>query len=145
MPDITPYIDAEQLAALKQSLKGKRHQQSRKVELDGFVFDSQAEASRYQELEILRRAGKIWELRVHPVFIIQDRCKRWGKTLRQRTYTADFQYWDVAKERYIVEDVKGSKRTKAGNIVPVVNDSFHLRFDVARFIYPDFEFVIVLC
>jgi hypothetical protein len=144
MPDITSYIDVEQLATYQKSQR-KQPVNSRKVVLDNIEFDSGAEAGRWQELKLLQRAGVIQQLTTHPEFVIQEKGKdAFGQAFRKRTYTADFQYWDVDKGRWIVEDVKGPKRTKTGRIVPHVERDFRLRWDRARTLNPDLEFVIVI-
>jgi hypothetical protein len=72
-----------------------------KTELDGYIFDSKAEAARYRALILLEKAGQIECLIVHPVFpFIHD-----GKTICK--YEADFSYYE--DERRIIEDVKGVK------------------------------------
>jgi hypothetical protein len=136
------YMDIEQYRAL--AAVKRKPVNNRKVQLDGYQFDSQAEARRWQELTLWQRAGDIRDLTVHPEFVILKRCKRWGKTVRQRTYTADFQYWDISRSQWIVEDVKGGKRTKKGNLVPHVSRDFYLRFDLARALHPECSFEIVI-
>lgn len=146
MTDISTYVDGEQLQALYPH-KGISHQNSRKVVIDNIQFDSQIEGQRYLELKLLERAGDIQHLEAHKKelqFIIQGRCRdRWTKeVIRQRVYTADFKYYDMAKGRWIVEDVKGKRKTKKGNIVPKVSRDFYLRWDAVRIRYPDIEFRI---
>jgi len=97
-----------------------------KVQLDGYGFDSKAEAQRYGELKLLVQAGEICELSVHPVFVLQRAFQDVdGKRRRAITYEADFMYREHGKYgvaghdprlgRWIVEDVKG-KRTAVFNI-----------------------------
>lgn len=97
-----------------------------KVQLDGYRFDSKAEAQRYGELKLLVQAEEIRELRVHPVFVLQAAFQdAAGKRRRAITYEADFMYWEHGEYgvaghhprlgRWIVEDVKG-KRTAVFNI-----------------------------
>ncbi len=74
---------------------------AKKTEVDGFVFDSRAEARRYSELMILEKAGEISELQLQPVFPIFIK----GKLICH--YMADFGYKE--KGKWIVEDVKGVK------------------------------------
>lgn len=76
---------------------------ARTVHLDGFTFQSEAEARRYGELRLLEQAGQIHDLRVHPRFELLPRDKELA--LRAVHYTADFQYCEGG--RVIVEDVKG--------------------------------------
>lgn len=72
---------------------------ARKQEIDGIVFDSKMEASRYSELKLREYAGEIESLIVHPIFpiVVNDVkiCK----------YIADFSYYEGEKK--IIEDVKG--------------------------------------
>lgn len=128
--------------------RGKRHQNSRKVVIDNIEFDSQVEAGRYQELKLLERAGNIQQLEArksHLGLVIVNRCKRWGQTVRKRVYTPDFRYWDVEAGHYVIEEVKGYRISKkTGKRLPVVNESFRLRFDLARAAYPEYDFRIVL-
>ena len=80
----------------------------RKKEVDGIMFDSTSEANAYQLLKIWLAAGAITDLRLQPVFTLQEKFKdSTGRTVRSSRYTADFQFFDVAqrKTRYI--DVKG--------------------------------------
>lgn len=73
----------------------------KRVKIDGYSFDSQAEANRYGELKLLQQAGAIERLRVHPRFNLNV------KGIKVCAYVADFDYYD--KERggkYTVEDVK---------------------------------------
>ena len=75
-----------------------------KTTVDGITFDSRKEASRYTELKLLSKAGKIRELRRQvPFELIPKRGK-----LRAIRYVADFVYADNHGND-IVEDVKGMK------------------------------------
>jgi len=77
-----------------------------KVRLDGYTFDSKAEAARYAELRLLERTGEIGGLEVHPRFTLVDAfTDSEGNQQRAIDYVADFAYWRDGV--YIVEDVKG--------------------------------------
>ncbi len=81
---------------------------ARKVALDGYIFDSQAEARRYQELRLLEQAGEIEGLVVHPRYPLIVRDVNCGY------YEADSSYWqpiDECESALVVEDVK-SKPTR---------------------------------
>ena len=82
---------------------------SRKTTIYGITFDSKKEADRYCELRLLEMAGKIRELKRQVQFVLQPTFKKNGKTIRAITYVADFEYYDIEKGKYIVEDVKGYK------------------------------------
>jgi hypothetical protein len=77
-----------------------------RTKLDGYTFDSKAEARRYQELRLLEKAKKIHSIEVHKPFSLD--CH--GTHICD--YEADFCYWARFKNGvlYVVEDVKG-KRT----------------------------------
>lgn len=64
-------------------------------------FDSKAEASRYDRLRLLERAGQIRDLRCQVPFPIEINSQAIGK------YVADFTYHNAAGE-LVVEDVKGT-------------------------------------
>lgn len=87
---------------------------NRKTVRHGIVFDSAREASRYDELLLLERAGKIRHIEVHPSFPIEinkavvralpDSAGRQGRPI---VYKADFTYWDNERGCERTEDVKG--------------------------------------
>ncbi len=72
-----------------------------KVRLDGHVFDSKAEAARYQELRTFEIAGVISNLGVHRRFTIHV------NNLHICEYICDFDYREDGK--LVIEDVKGMK------------------------------------
>lgn len=80
---------------------------NKKVEIDGYTFDSLAEARRYEELCLMENAGAISDLRLQPKYELQ-RAFTDGAGVKQRaiTYVADFAYNEVGL--LVVEDVKGS-------------------------------------
>lgn len=81
---------------------------AKKKEIDGIIFDSQAEARRYCELMLLKRAGEIKNLVLQPEYLLQESFKYNGKTEKAIKYKADFAYIDKT-DKSIVEDVKGVK------------------------------------
>ena len=92
---------------------------SKKIEIDGIVFDSKKEAKRYQELLLLEKAGAIQNLKRQVRYIIipaqyaivaDDKGKMKRKCIeRECTYIADFVYQHDGI--ITVEDTKGF-RTK---------------------------------
>ena len=75
-----------------------------KIRVDGRLFDSKAEAARWQELQLLERAGEIAELerQVEYELIPKQNGERAVK------YIADFRYVDN-DGKTVVEDTKGVK------------------------------------
>lgn len=81
-----------------------------KVTWNGEVFDSKKELTRYLELSLLQRAGKIRDLQRQVKFELIPAQKVDGKLVeRAASYVADFVYLMDGKK--IVEDTKGF-RTK---------------------------------
>ena len=70
-----------------------------KTEVDGFTFDSKAEATRYRELKLQALAGEITTLQVHPIYPLEI----------NEVYICDCELDFVYKRNveWIYEDVKG--------------------------------------
>lgn len=103
---------------------------NRKIDADGYTFDSLAEHRRYQELKLLQAAGEISDLAVHPVYELQPKFRRDGKTERAITIVPDFCYTEDG--RTVVEDVKSpATRTPAFEIKRKL---FVYRFTDIRFV-----------
>ena len=75
-----------------------------KIRVDGRLFDSKAEAARWQELQMLERAGEITELERQVEYELIPKQK--GE--RAVKYIADFRYIDNDGNT-VVEDTKGVK------------------------------------
>ena len=104
----------------------RRKYNNKKVTVDGIVFDSKREASRYSELIMLQRAGEISGLQRQVRYLlipaqreVSNEVYKRGEKKGQRkpgrllekevTYIADFVYYKDGE--LIVEDTKGF-RTK---------------------------------
>ena len=74
--------------------------------IDGIVFDSKKEASRYAELKLLQRAGQIRELQLQPSWVVEINGQRLCR------FSADFSYLDPKLGR-VIEDVKSRGGTSA--------------------------------
>lgn len=72
---------------------------NKKTEVDGFIFDSKREATRYQDLKIMEREGLIRDL------VLQKRYELEVNGIRIGAYVADFVYTEDGQS--IVEDCKG--------------------------------------
>lgn len=82
---------------------------NRKTTVDGFTFDSKAEAARYMALQLLERGGVITALQLQPEFQIAPAFTYKGKKERAIKYVADFKYLDVQTDEWVIEDVKGTR------------------------------------
>lgn len=76
--------------------------------VDGIRFASKKEARRYQELKLLQKSCKIFDLEIQPRFVLTVNGKSVG------AYVGDFKYFtsftDAAIDANpIIEDVKGMK------------------------------------
>lgn len=81
--------------------KSKSKHRNRYVKLDGYTFDSQAEANFYSELKIREKAREIESLIVHPVYELSI------GTIHLTNYEPDFLYYDKKLNKDLVVDVKG--------------------------------------
>ena len=102
------------LLAVRGLIAWNRHSDnkygSKKIEVDGIVFDSKKEAKRYSELLLLEKAGEISNLQrqVKYVLIPAQYAEVNGKRKcieRECVYISDFTY--IENGKLIVEDVKG--------------------------------------
>lgn len=73
---------------------------NRKKIVNGIEFDSAREAARYMELQIMRKAGLITDLRIHPRYELIV-CG-----MKVCEYEADSDYREAGK--LVVEDVKSA-------------------------------------
>ena len=91
--------------------KGRKYG-NRKVQIDGFTFDSVKEGNRYMELKYLLAAGEITDLELQKQYELQPAFRdKTGKMVRPIYYRADFVYKVVETGETVIEDVK-SKATK---------------------------------
>ena len=96
---------------------------SKKVSIQGEVFDSKKEARRFLELQMLEKAGRISGLQRQKKFVLipaqyepESTGPRGGKIKgklleREVAYYADFVYFDEEEKDFVIEDTKGV-RTK---------------------------------
>lgn len=111
-------VDIEQAKQKKyKNVKTERTMPNGKT----YVFDSRKEANRYDELSILRKAGKIRKLRLQEQFTLQESyIDENGERVRAIKYVADFTYErptepDCNGEVHwikVVEDTKGVRTDK---------------------------------
>lgn len=95
---------------------------SKKVKVDGLVFDSKKEYKRWKELRLLEKVGAIRELERQTKFVLIPAQREpdtvgprggkiRGKLLeREVAYIADFTYLDE-NDQFVVEDTKGMRTT----------------------------------
>lgn len=93
--------------------KGRKYG-NRKVEIDGYSFDSKKEGARYMELKFLLLAGKIKDLEMQKQYELQEAFRNavTGKMERPIYYRADFVYYDIERGKTVIEDVKSEATRK---------------------------------
>lgn len=96
-----------------RSGKRSRYSNVKKVEHDGHKFDSARERDRYIDLSVMQRAGAIRDLELQPRIPIviggvevRYPPKANGARGSVMVYVADFRYYDVERDRLVIEDVK---------------------------------------
>lgn len=92
--------------------KRKHKYNAKKVEDDGYVFDSKAEHRRYLQLKELKVQGVIRNLEVHPQKILLPAFLYGDERVRKVSYEADFQYFDTRDGLIHIEDAKGAHTRK---------------------------------
>lgn len=99
---------------------------NRKVTVDGITFDSVKEASRWQELKLLERVGKITGLNRQLRIEVVPKTK----LHRARYYLADFVYFDKAQGKTVYEDVKGYRKGVAYQLFTLKRDILYWRHGI---------------
>lgn len=91
------HMSPAEFQALRQKKVDRKNKfGNKKIQTDDGAFDSQAEYARWLELKFIRQAGCIAHLERQKPFQLST-CK----------YYSDFYYFDIAKQAWVVEDVKG--------------------------------------
>ena len=87
---------------------------NRKVQIDGYTFDSVHEGNRYVELKYLLAAGKIKDLELQKQYELLPafRNSGTGKMERPIYYRADFVYYDIERGETVIEDAKSEATRK---------------------------------
>lgn len=100
---------------------------NKKININGVVFDSQKEYSRFQELMLLQKSGIISDLQRQVRFEIIPKTA----TERAAYYVADFVY-TKADGKKICEDVKSPMTRKLHDYI--------LKRKLMKWRYPDYQF-----
>lgn len=80
---------------------------AKKVEADGYKFDSEMEYNYYLEIKQRLADGTIKNLEIHPVFELQPEFTKAEKKWKAIHYEADFVFFDNLVNKKRVVDVKG--------------------------------------
>lgn len=99
---------------------------ARKVEYDGYVFDSKKEFKRYLELKNMQKQGRIKSyIVVHPEYVIIDESDKFKKA----TYKGDFLYENLSGNK-VLEDVKGLRKGSAYSLFKIKQKLMYDRYGI---------------
>ncbi|HDR8448216.1 TPA: DUF1064 domain-containing protein [Bacillus cereus] len=104
---------------------------NKKVDLDGHVFDSKAEANYYEGLKIRSAGGEIQGFERQPVFKLQPAFKKHNKSFQAITYIADFLVYLPNGEVEVI-DIKG-----------FITQTFALKKKMFEYKYPHLRLIIL--
>lgn len=79
---------------------------SKKVEVDGYIFDSKIEARYYLQLKWLQEHKQILFFRIQPRYLLQEAFEKNGKKFRRIDYIADFEVHHLNGSIEVI-DIKG--------------------------------------
>jgi|SRR5699024_8827644 len=96
---------------------------NKKIEVDGYIFDSHLEAKYYKELKLRKKAGDILFFRLQPKYLLQPSFIKDGTKYRKIEYIADFEVHHLDGSIEVV-DVKGVKT----NVFRIKEKMFHKRY-----------------
>ena len=101
------------------------------------IYDSKKEYSRYKELQVMERTGKISNLERQVPLVIQEAVNYRDEHIRPIVYNADFRYEEDGE--VVIEDVKGFDK-KTGKWL--TTQVFNLKWKLLKAKYPSFRFVL---
>jgi hypothetical protein len=105
---------------------------AKKVEADGYKFDSEMEYQYYLELKQRSLAGTIKDLEIHPLFELQPSFTKANKTWKPIHYEADFKFFDLLVGTIRIVDVKG-----------MVLPDFEIHRKMFEFKYPEYNLEVL--
>ncbi len=101
---------------------------ARKVDMDGYTFDSVHESEVYSGLKWRLRDGEIRDLAIHPKFVFTVNGAIVG------TMKPDFTFFDI--KGFHVLDAKGFKKSKkTGKMLPRVDREFGIKRKLMKALY----------
>lgn len=116
---------------LQKGREEKSKYLAKKVEIDGYLFDSKTEADYYIYLVEQKVDGKIDSFELQPTFELQPAFKKNGKLFRKIEYIADFEITHLDGKLEVI-DVKG-----------MITPEFSLKRKLFEYTFPDKELVLM--
>jgi hypothetical protein len=105
---------------------------AKKVDADGYKFDSEMEYSYYLILKDRLAKGEIKDLKIHPLFLLIPEFEKDGKKWRPMNYEADFQFIEVGTNKERIIDVKG-----------MVLPEFEIHRKMFEYLYPSLHLEVL--
>jgi hypothetical protein len=105
---------------------------AKKVDADGYKFDSEMEYSYYLILKDRLVKGEIKDLKIHPLFMLVPEFEKKGKKWRSMNYEADFQFHDNQSNAERIIDVKG-----------MVLPEFEIHRKMFEYLYPSLHLEVL--
>ena len=105
---------------------------AKKVEADGYKFDSEMEYTYYLELKKRLEEKTIRDLEIHPLFELQPGFIKDSKTWKPIHYEADFRFFDELTNSLRIVDVKG-----------MVLPEFEIHRKMFEFKYPSYRLEVL--
>ncbi|WP_238351798.1 DUF1064 domain-containing protein [Brevibacillus brevis] len=99
--------------------------------VDGIKFDSKAESEYYLVLKEKLAAGEIQDMRLQPVYVLQEKCHRNGKNLQAITYKADFEVLHLNGSLEVI-DIKGEE-----------TEAFKIKAKMFMYKYPNLKLTLL--
>ncbi len=104
---------------------------NKKTVVDGITFDSKAESEYYLVLKEMLAAGEIKDMRLQPVYVLQEKCVRNGKKLQAITYKADFEVLHLNGTLEVI-DIKGEE-----------TEAFKIKAKMFQYKYPNMKLTLL--
>jgi len=105
---------------------------AKKVDADGYRFDSEMEYNYYLILKERLAKGEIQDLKIHPLFKLIPEFEKKGKVWRAMHYEADFQFIETSTKVKRIIDVKG-----------MVLPEFEIHRKMFEYLYPSFHLEVL--
>ncbi|WP_144517301.1 DUF1064 domain-containing protein [Bacillus thuringiensis] len=104
---------------------------NKKVDVDGHVFDSKAEANYYEGLKIRHVKGEVEGFELQPIFKLQPAFKKQDKSFQAITYIADFLVYLPNGEVEVI-DIKG-----------MITETFNVKRKLFEYKYPHLQLILL--
>ena len=102
---------------------------SKKVTIEGIIFDSKKEGEYYLKLKEDEKKGLIKDLELQKEYILQEKFKIGNKTRREIRYKCDFSYVSTSDGQLHIVDVK-SPYTAKDKVYRLKKKLFEYRYGI---------------